>query len=105
VVSRSGRAELFVVRPPHVPNNATTTAGSPFSFTVDKVGSPVRTITEKGNLAEEVHLHRQRHGTATLSGMPKKADVTDLTIKATFGSGAKRYVVLQAFTLTGVDSG
>jgi hypothetical protein len=33
-----------------------------------------------------------------MSGTPTKAGVTHLTIKATFGSGSNKYVVLQAFT-------
>lgn len=44
------------------------------------------------------------NGTATISGTPKKAGVTHLTIKAVFGTGSNKYIVSQAFTLT-VDSG
>lgn len=43
------------------------------------------------------------NGTAALAGKPKTAGTYHMTIKAVFGSGANKYVVIQSFTLT-VDS-
>jgi hypothetical protein len=99
-----GAVELVVPRDITSTNNATATAGSPFSFTVDTSGNPVPVITEIGALPKHLTFTDNHNGTATLSGTPKTAGVTRLTIKATFGKGTTKYVVRQAFTLT-VDSG
>ena len=64
---------------------------------------PAQTSTEKSSVPKHLTFTDNGDGTATISGKPKTAGTYHLTIKATFGTGANKYVVTQAFTLT-VDS-
>lgn len=79
---------------------ATATEGASFSFTVTTAGTPVPTLSEKGKLPKRVKFKKSSTGTATISGKPKSSGIYHLTIKATFGTGAGKYVASQAFTLT-----
>lgn len=76
------------------------TVGKHFSFTFTTFGRPVPKITEKGTLPNHLTFTNNGNGTATISGKPKTSGTYHLTIKATFGSGASKLVVKQAFTLT-----
>jgi hypothetical protein len=75
-------------------------AGTPFSFTVTTGGTPVPTITERGERPKHFLFWDNGDGTATLCGTPRKAGVYHVALKAKFGRGAVKYVVIQAFTLT-----
>ncbi len=83
----------------------TVPVGSAFSFPVTTAGTPVPTIKLKGKLPKGVKF-KERIGGATLSGTPtstahKSAVGTyDLMFTATYGKGASKLVVTQAFTLT-----
>jgi YVTN family beta-propeller protein len=83
----------------------TVPVGSTFSFPVTTAGTPVPTIKLKGKLPKGVKF-KERIGGATLSGTPtstahKSAVGTyDLMFTATYGKGASKLVVTQAFTLT-----
>lgn len=84
---------------------ATIAAGSSFSFPVTTTGTPSPKVKDKGKLPKGVKFDKGI-GTATLSGTPtstkhKSAVGTyHITILATFGKGATKNVVTQAFTLT-----
>jgi hypothetical protein len=95
-----GVVELVIPQAITSPNNANATVGSPFSFTVDTSGSPVPTIPEKGTLPRRLSFTSNGNGTATISGTPRTVGVFHLKIKATFGTGSTKYVVIQAFALT-----
>jgi len=94
-----GAVELGIPQTITSADIAATTVGSPFSFTVTTTGSPVPSITEKGKLPKGLTFTDNGNGTATISGTPKKKGVKHLTITATFGSGASKYVATQSFTL------
>ena len=82
--------------------NAAAKAGFPFSFTVTTSGSPTPVIKRKGKLPKGVHFVNNHNGTATLSGTPnltKGLGIYHVTILATFGKGAAKHVVTQAFIL------
>lgn len=81
--------------------DATTLAGSPFSFTVTTAGSPVKSITESGTLPGGLQFTDNHDGTATIAGTPggRTGGVYQLTITATFGKGSTKQTVVQQFTL------
>ena len=76
----------------------TAVVGTPFSFTVTTTGA--RSISKKGNLPRRDRFVDNGDGTATLSGISKKAGTFLLTIEARFGKGQDKKVATQAFTLT-----
>lgn len=82
-------------------SDATTLAGSPFSFAVTTAGSPVRSITKTGTLPEGLHFTDNHNGTATIEGTPggQTGGVYQLTITATFGDGSAKQTVVQQFSL------
>jgi hypothetical protein len=82
------------------PNRAGAIAGRRFSFTVTTIGTPVPSLTEKGDLPEHVAFTDNGNGTATLSGTPTRAGASHFVLRAKFGTGTARYVVTQAFALT-----
>ncbi len=82
------------------PDSATATVGTFFSFTVTTSGVPQPSITKKGTLPKHVKLVKGSDGTAVISGTPAKAGTDDFTLRATYGKGAIKTVVMQAFTLT-----
>jgi hypothetical protein len=89
--------------PPQVITSADTASakvGSLFSFTVTTTGLPVPSISKSGKLPKHVKLVPGSNGTATITGTPITAGVYTFTIRATYGSGATKSVVLQSFTLT-----
>jgi hypothetical protein len=86
------------------PNSATATVHSSFSFTVTTSGTPTPSITESGKLPKGLKLKDNHNGTATISGTPKKAGVTHVTMKATFVNNGGSYIATQAFTMA-VDAG
>ena len=98
-----GAVEVAIPQAITTPNNAIAYAHSSFSFTIETSGSPIPVITEKGALPKKLTFVDLRHGAAIIFGKPKTAGIYNLTIKATFGSGSSKYVVVQKFTLT-VDS-
>ncbi len=57
-------------------------------------------ITKVGKLPKHVTLVSHGDGTATISGTPTKAGTYHFSIKATFGKGKTRNLVIQPFTLT-----
>jgi hypothetical protein len=81
-------------------DSATATVGKAFSFTVTTTGTPIPSITKKGTLPKHVTFVNNGNGTAIISGTPTKVKTFHFTIKATFGTGASKYVVSQVFTLT-----
>ena len=81
------------------PNTAGAVAGRRFSFTVTTIGTPVPSLTAKGDLPRRVGFTDNGDGTATLSGTPTTAGVAHLVLRARFGTGTSRYVVTQAFSL------
>jgi hypothetical protein len=95
-----GAVELVIPRGITSADSATATAGSVFSFTVTTSGVPVTSLAEKGAVPRHTAFVNNGDGTATISGTPRKVETYDLTIKATFGTGRTKYVVMQAFTLT-----
>jgi hypothetical protein len=82
------------------PNSAAAIAGRRFSFTVTTIGTPLPSLTEKGDLPEHVAFSDNGNGTATLSGTPTTAGVSHLVLRAKYGGGTARYAVTQAFVLT-----
>ncbi len=82
------------------PNEATATAGEPFSFTITTTGTPTPKISETGALAPNLTFANNHDGTATISGKAKKVGSSKLLIEARFGKGSTAYVVLQKFKLT-----
>jgi hypothetical protein len=81
------------------PDGARGTARTPFSFTVATTGSPVRSITEKGELPRGLGFTDNGDGTATIAGRPTVPGVFRVTVKARFGDRTRKYVVSQALTL------
>jgi hypothetical protein len=94
-VGFSGRAITSI-------DNVSATVGSSFSFDVTTAGTPTPVITKKGKLPKGVSFHDNGNGTATISGQPtaKSAGTYRLTIRATFGRGKAKHIVVQTFTLT-----
>jgi hypothetical protein len=88
------------------PSSTTVTEGSPFSFPITTLGIPTPKITKQGTLPRGVTFHNNHDGTATISGTATSTrhesalGTFPLTITATVGSGKKKQVVTQAFTLT-----
>jgi hypothetical protein len=82
------------------PNTAGAIAGRRVSFTVTTIGTPVPSLTVKGDLPPRLGFTDNGDGTATLSGTPTTAGVSHLVLRARFGRGTVRYVVTQAFALT-----
>ncbi len=80
--------------------NGTATVGQPFSFTVTTTGTPTPKLSETGTLPRNLAFTDNGDGTATISGVARKAGSSELVLKATFGTGTGKYVVLQVFTLT-----
>jgi hypothetical protein len=60
----------------------------------------VPTITERGERPKHFLFWDNGDGTATFCGRPRKAGVYHVDLRAKFGRGAVKYVVIQAFTLT-----
>jgi hypothetical protein len=85
-------------------DHASASVGEAFTFEVTTSGAPVPVISEVGNLPKGIKLKDNGNGTATISGTAKKAGVSHVSIKATFGKGGTKTVVRQRFTLT-VDAG
>ncbi len=81
-------------------DGVTATAGQPFSFTITTTGSPTPRIHEAGTPFQNFAFTDNGDGTGTISGKTKKVGSYKLLIKATFGSGSTKYVVLQVLTLT-----
>jgi hypothetical protein len=82
------------------PDAATATAGSPFAFTVTTTGMPSPSLASRGTLPRNLTFVDKDNGTAVIAGIPVKAGVFHVIIRATFGKGRARHVVRQAFTLT-----
>ncbi|HTZ08688.1 MAG TPA: hypothetical protein VMB72_06440 [Acidimicrobiales bacterium] len=85
-------------------NHATFTVGKNTPFTVTTArpaGTTPPRIKKKGALPRKVKLVNDHNGEATLSGIaiPKKVGTYSITITATFGTGKKKHVATQAFTL------
>jgi hypothetical protein len=81
-------------------NAISATRGASVSFTITTSGAPTPSIARVGILPRGLHFRDNHNGTATISGKPRKADVRYLTIRATFGSGKTRSIVLQGFSVT-----
>jgi len=81
-------------------DSATADVGTPFSFTVTTTGLPLPTISVQGKLPKHLKLVKNGDGTATISGTPVTPGVFPVTVRSTFGSGATKKIVTQAFTLT-----
>jgi hypothetical protein len=81
-------------------DSASSSLHSSFSFTVTTSGTPVPAITEMQKLPKRLTFVDHGNGTATLSGVLKKAGVFHLIFKATYATGSSSYVVTQLFTLT-----
>jgi virginiamycin B lyase len=81
-------------------NTISATDGTGFTFTVSTSGASVSSITEVGRLPRGVAFVNRGNGTATISGSPVKAGVHHLTIRASFGTGKTKEVLIQALTLT-----
>lgn len=82
------------------PDNATATAGEPFSFTITTTGTPTPKLSETGTLPPKLTFANNHDGTATISGTAKKVGSSKVLIEARFGKGSTEYVVLQKFKLT-----
>jgi predicted outer membrane repeat protein len=82
------------------PDSANATVGTPFSFVVTTTGVPLPTISKKGPLPKHLKLVKAANGTATISGTPVKAGVYTFSLRAAYGAGALKVIVLQPFTLT-----
>ena len=54
------------------PDNATATAGEPFSFTITTTGTPTPKLSETGTLPPKPTFANNHDGTATISGTAKK---------------------------------
>jgi hypothetical protein len=80
---------------------ATSTVGTPFSFTVNASGSPAPTLTETGALPANMTFTDNGNGTATIAGtsLPTTGGSYPITITATNASGT----ATQAFSLTNVE--
>jgi Big-like domain-containing protein len=101
--SADGTSQSFTVSQPRAITSADTATayiGTYFSLTVTTAGSPVLSITKKGALPKHVTFISNGNGTATIFGTAKKAGVYHIVIKVTFGTGKKKDIVTQAFTLT-----
>ncbi len=85
-------------------NSATATVGSLFSFTVMTTGAPVPSISKEGMLPRHLAFANNGDGTAAIGGLPRKAGIYRFFVRATFGTGRTKHVVIQPFTLT-VDPG
>jgi hypothetical protein len=81
-------------------NVVSATKGAPFTFRITTSGAPTPSIARVGTLPKGLFFGDNHDGTATISGTPRKTEVRYLTIRATFGSGKTRSVVLQGFSLT-----
>jgi hypothetical protein len=57
-------------------------------------------IKKKGTMSKGLKFVDDHNGSATISGVPKKAGTFSLTFTATFGTGKAKHVATQAFTLT-----
>ncbi len=79
-------------------DGATAVVGTRFSFTITTTGA--LSITKKGDLPRHHRFVDNGDGTATLSGVPRKAGTYPLTIEARFAKGTTKKIVTQAFTLT-----
>lgn len=90
--------------------NATATVGSMLSFTVTTVGAPTPVLRVSGHVPKGVAFSDHHDGTGSLSGVPTATTrgvyprpaggMYSLTVHATFGSGATKVLVTQAFSLT-----
>jgi hypothetical protein len=80
-------------------NAVSATKGAPFSFRITTSGTPTPSIARVGALPKGLRFRDNHNGTATISGTPHKAGVRYLTIRATFGSGKTRSIVLQGFSV------
>jgi hypothetical protein len=81
-------------------DEVSATAGQSFSFTITTSGTPIPRIHETETPFQNFSFSDNGNGTATISGKSKKVASYKLLIKATFGSGSSKYVVLQVLTLT-----
>ncbi len=84
-------------------DNASATAGSAFSFSIETYGNPVPVIKKTGTLPRGLHFVNDRDGKASISGTPnlkKSPGVYQLAIVAKFGTGKAAQFVTQVFTLT-----
>jgi hypothetical protein len=96
-IERSGPAGLRAITSP---NKVVATAGVPLSFTVTTTGAPVPSIATRGALPMSVWVVDNHDGTALLCGTPTTKGEFRSTIRCSFGRGADKYVVTQAFTVT-----
>jgi hypothetical protein len=81
-------------------NAVSATKGVPFSFTITTSGAPIPSISRLGVLPKGLIFSNNHNGMATISGTPRKAGVRSLRIRAIFGSGKTRSIVLQGITVT-----
>jgi hypothetical protein len=80
-------------------DSAPTSVHASFSFIVTTSGAPTPVLKESGALPKHLRFVDNGNGTATISGKPKAAGTTHITIKAIFGSGMSTFVVTQEFTI------
>jgi hypothetical protein len=96
-----GSVQLAVPAPAITsPAVATATVGKPFSFTVTTTGAPVPSITKTGKLPGRLRFTSNADGTATVSGTPRRAGISSVTITATFGRDTDQAIVMQVLTVT-----
>ncbi|HXQ75375.1 MAG TPA: hypothetical protein VN791_02680 [Acidimicrobiales bacterium] len=100
-----GTADPVVPRAITSPNLVELTTGRPFSFTVTTTGTPVASLTERGERPNHFIFADNGDGTAILWGTPRKAGVYHISFRATFGRGPAKYLVIQAVTLMVVSNG
>jgi hypothetical protein len=73
--------------------------GKPLSFTITTSGSPAPTLHRVGKLPKGLSFTDNHDGTATIAGTPRRVGARHLMIKAIFGAGESRSVVLQGFSV------
>jgi len=91
-----------VVAPYSFTSAASAAAAKGGSFTFDITTSetgPV-VIKKKGALPKGLKFIDDHNGSATISGIPKKAGTFPVTFTATFGTGKAKHIATQGFTLT-----
>jgi hypothetical protein len=69
------------------------------SFTITTSGSPAPTLHRVGKLPKGLSFTDNHDGTATIAGTPRRVGARHLMIKAIFGAGESRSVVLQGFSV------
>jgi hypothetical protein len=82
------------------PASAAAVTGGSFSFDITTSQTGPVVIKKKGTMSKGLKFVDDHNGSATISGVPKKAGTFSLTFTATFGTGKAKHVATQAFTLT-----